>query len=139
VRPLSVGDRPSPARGAQADRGVGIHLQDYYKTIGFIWVKVNKKNGKPSTGMGHYTRANAEICLLATRGKPRVKDHGVNRVILAPRREHPRKPNEQYPRIMRLFEGLTLSYSPELDGRAGRYGGWRRHDLKITVTRALSV
>ena len=49
-----------------------------YKTIGFTWVKVNKKNGKPFTGMGHYTRANAEICLLATRGKPRVKVHGIN-------------------------------------------------------------
>jgi N6-adenosine-specific RNA methylase IME4 len=90
-----------------------------HKTIGFTWVKMNKKNGKPSTGMGHYTRANAEICLLATRGKPRVKDHGVNQVIVAPPREHSRKPDEQYPRIMRLFEGPYL----ELFARA-RWPSW---------------
>jgi N6-adenosine-specific RNA methylase IME4/predicted nucleic acid-binding Zn ribbon protein len=91
-----------------------------YKTIGFTWVKVNKKNGKPFTGMGHYTRANAEICLLATRGKPRVKAHDINQVISAPRREHSRKPDEQYPRIMQLFEGPYL----ELFARA-RWQGWK--------------
>jgi predicted nucleic acid-binding Zn ribbon protein len=90
------------------------------KTIGFTWVKVNKKNGKPFTGMGYYTRANAEICLLATRGKPRVKDHSINQVIVVPPREHSRKPDEQYPRIMRLCEGPYL----ELFARA-RWPGWK--------------
>jgi MT-A70 len=41
-------------------------------------------------------------------------------VILAPRREHSRKPDEQYPRIMRLFEGPYL----ELFARA-RWPGWK--------------
>jgi N6-adenosine-specific RNA methylase IME4 len=90
-----------------------------HKTIGFTWVKVNK-NGKPFTGMGYYTRANAEICLLATRGKPRVKDHSINQVIVAPRREHSRKPDEQYLRIMRLCEGPYL----ELFARV-RWSGWK--------------
>jgi N6-adenosine-specific RNA methylase IME4 len=90
------------------------------KTIGFTWVKVNKKSGNPFTGMGHYTRANAELCLLATRGKPRVKDHSINQVIVAPPREHSRKPDEQYPWIMRLFEGPYL----ELFARAC-WPGWK--------------
>lgn len=40
-----------------------------YKTNAFTWVKRNKKSNSWFWGMGHYTRANAEICLLATKGK----------------------------------------------------------------------
>ena len=40
-----------------------------YKTVAFTWVKQNKKNEDFFTGMGYYTRANAEFCLLATKGK----------------------------------------------------------------------
>ena len=111
-----------------------------YKTVAFTWVKMNK-NGKPFTGMGYYTRANAEFCLLATRGKPRVKVHGINQVILAPRREHFRKPDEQYPRIMQLFEGPYL----ELFARArwpGRCGGWKRRARQCLTryrSRALQI
>ncbi len=40
-----------------------------YKTVGFNWLKKNKKGIGWFMGLGHYTRANGEICLLATRGK----------------------------------------------------------------------
>ena len=39
-----------------------------YKTCAFSWIKLNKKQDTPFVGMGYYTRANNEICLLATRG-----------------------------------------------------------------------
>lgn len=39
-----------------------------YKTGAFTWVKTNK-DGSVYMGMGRHTRANAEICLLATKGK----------------------------------------------------------------------
>ncbi len=78
-----------------------------YKTFGFTWVKLSG-GGEPFMGMGYYTRGNAEICLLATRRKPKVKAHDVNQVILSPRREHSRKPDEQYSRIERLFDGPYL-------------------------------
>jgi N6-adenosine-specific RNA methylase IME4 len=102
-----------------------------YKTVAFTWVKMNK-NGKPFTDMGYYTRANAEFCLLATRGKPRVKVHGINQVVLAPRREHSRKPDEQYPRIMQLFEGPYL----ELFARA-RWPGWDAWGDEVTEAPAI--
>lgn len=35
-----------------------------YKTAAFVWVKKNRKNGGNFWGMGAYTRANAEVCLL---------------------------------------------------------------------------
>lgn len=37
-----------------------------YKTVAFVWVKQNRKNDDLFTGMGYWTRANAEICILAT-------------------------------------------------------------------------
>ena len=47
-----------------------------YKTVGFYWAKLNQPtpgNNHRSffTGLGFWTRANPEPCLLATRGKPR--------------------------------------------------------------------
>ncbi|MGQ0443623.1 MAG: MT-A70 family methyltransferase [Beijerinckiaceae bacterium] len=78
-----------------------------YKTFAFTWIKTTK-NGGLFFGMGHYTRANAEMCLLATRGKPKVQARDVRQVIMAPRREHSRKPDEQYARIERLYSGPYL-------------------------------
>lgn len=75
-----------------------------YKTVAFTYVKLNK-SGTPFVGLGHWTRANAEICLLGTRGKVKRKDKAVRQLIMTQRREHSRKPDEQYERIMRLVDG----------------------------------
>jgi N6-adenosine-specific RNA methylase IME4 len=42
-----------------------------YRTAGFVWVKQNKGGDGLFMGMGNYTRANAELCLIATRGNPK--------------------------------------------------------------------
>ena len=34
-----------------------------YKTVAFVWVKQNRRNDDLFTGMGYWTRANAEICI----------------------------------------------------------------------------
>jgi N6-adenosine-specific RNA methylase IME4 len=50
-----------------------------YKTVGFYWVKLNtaSKHGTAYfTGLGYWTRANPEQCLLATRGKPSRRSQG---------------------------------------------------------------
>lgn len=69
-----------------------------YKTIAFIWVK-------PNIGMGYWTRKMAEICLFGTRGSPKRLSRGVRQVVMAPRREHSRKPEEVYDRIEALVGG----------------------------------
>jgi site-specific DNA-methyltransferase (adenine-specific) len=90
-----------------------------YITAAFTWVKTTA-DGKPFIGMGAYTRSNPEICLLGLRGKPlERKAHDVQQILLSPRREHSRKPDEQYDRIMRLFDGPYL----ELFARQ-RWPGW---------------
>lgn len=81
-----------------------------YKTIAFDWVKLNRNSMGFFMGMGYYTRANTEPCLLATRGKPaKPKARDVQALICSPVREHRRKPDEQYGKIERLYpEGPYL-------------------------------
>jgi N6-adenosine-specific RNA methylase IME4 len=93
-----------------------------YKALAWVWVKLNKNSMGFFTGLGYYTRANSEPCLLATRGnlsKPKARD--VQALICSPIREHSRKPDEQYSKIERLYpEGPYL----ELFAR-GKRAGWQ--------------
>jgi N6-adenosine-specific RNA methylase IME4 len=97
-----------------------------YKTVGFYWAKLNKAASPHAysdtdffTGMGFWTRANPEQCLLATRGKPKRIAKDVRRLVVAPRREHSRKPDEVYENIERLADGPYL----EMFARSSR-NGW---------------
>lgn len=99
-----------------------------YKTVGFYWAKLNKRALGPNdtgagffTGLGFWTRANPELCLLATRGHPKRRRADVKKLIVSPRREHSRKPDETYERIEALCEGPYL----EMFARAAR-PGWDR-------------
>ncbi len=74
-----------------------------YVTVAFTWIKTNKRKGNPFVGMGNWTRANAEICLLGFKGKLKRKSNKVKQVILSPRREHSRKPDEVRDRIVELL------------------------------------
>ena len=93
-----------------------------YKTVGFYWVKKNEASDGFFTGLGYWTRANPEQCLLATRGKPARRAKDVRRLIVEPRREHSRKPDQVRERIERLVDGPYLELFSErraLDGTAG--------------------
>ena len=75
-----------------------------YKTVAFTWVKLNKKNGKLFMGMGYYTRANAEYCLLATKGKVlERKSKAVPSAVVTPIEWHSKKPDVVRERIVALF------------------------------------
>lgn len=92
-----------------------------YKTVAFTWVKQNPKGSGFWKGMGYWTRSNPEFCLLATRGSPkRLPDAtDVGELIVAPVREHSRKPDDARKRIGRLVAGPYL----ELFSRS-RAEGW---------------
>jgi N6-adenosine-specific RNA methylase IME4 len=77
-----------------------------YKTIAFTWVKQNKKSPSLFWGMGYWTRANAELCLLATKGNPKRIDAGVHSVIMTPIEEHSKKPEQARERIVSLMGDL---------------------------------
>ena len=89
-----------------------------FKTVAFTWVKRTKTDSF-HIGLGYWTRGNPEQCLLFTRGSPKRQSASVRQLIDAPRREHSRKPDEQYGRIETLLSGPYL----ELFARTER-AGW---------------
>ena len=74
-----------------------------YKTVAFTWVKENRKSPGLFWGLGYWTRANAEVCLLATRGSPKRQSAAVHQVILSPVERHSKKPDEVQERIVTLM------------------------------------
>ena len=96
-----------------------------YKGCAFDWTKADtsqidmfRDDADVAIGTGYWTRANTEPCLLATRGKPRRLHADVRQAIIAPRRQHSRKPDEIHDRIERLVAGPYL----ELFARRRRPG-----------------
>ena len=90
-----------------------------YKTIAFVWIKQNKRTDSLFWGMGYWTRANAELCMLATKGHPKRQSARVHQVIISHIQEHSKKP-EIY---------LVLCCSQEQSVLAGSLG-----EFKSTVT-----
>lgn len=88
-----------------------IHLGEcwgfVFKTVAFVWVKKNKNIDTPFTGMGYYTRANAEIVLLFMKGKPLKRiNKNVEQVLFSSIGKHSQKPPEIRERIVKLFGDL---------------------------------
>lgn len=83
-----------------------------YKTCAFNWTKADVStidmfgdDYPVKIGTGYWTRANTEPCLLATRGSPKRINADVRQAIIAPTREHSRKPEGIYARVERLVAG----------------------------------
>lgn len=91
-----------------------------YKTVGFVWAKQRRTTSKRGRdqddpwhkefpmGTGYWTRANPEMCLLFTRGAPKRLSAAIRKLVVAPRREHSRKPEEVRASIERLVAGPYL-------------------------------
>ena len=73
-----------------------------YKTVAFTWVKRTPLDTGFLLGRGYWTHSNAEPCLLATKGRPRRVGTGVSSLIVSPRREHSRKPDEVRDKIVHI-------------------------------------
>lgn len=94
-----------------------------YKTCAFSWLKADPyrlwhDEISPRMGLGYWTRANTEPCLLATRGKPKRIAADIKQPIIDKPREHSRKPDCVHERIERLVAGPYL----ELFARQSRPG-----------------
>lgn len=113
-----------------------------YSALGFVWVKQNLRLDTKQLrlvtvgdeglflGMGHTTRQNAELVLLGRRGRPKRTSKKIRQVIMAPRREHSRKPDEVLDRIEAYCAGPYL----ELFSRSNRPGwtAWGNEAGKFT-------
>lgn len=88
-----------------------------------IWHKVRKDGGSDGRGVGFYFRNVTEIILFGVRGKnARTREAGRRQVnmIETRKREHSRKPDEQYA----IIEACSSSPRLELFGR-GERRGWQ--------------
>jgi N6-adenosine-specific RNA methylase IME4 len=77
-----------------------------FKTVAFVWIKRNRVSPGYFFGMGNWTRANAEVCLLAVKGKPKRESAAVFQIIDTPIEEHSKKPNVTRDRIIQLMGDL---------------------------------
>jgi site-specific DNA-methyltransferase (adenine-specific) len=90
-----------------------------YKTCAFTWVKT-RKDGMPLSGMGSYTKSNAELCLLAMRGHIKAIDKTVPQIVMHPRSGHSVKPPIIRDKIVQLLGDI-----PRIELFARQYAdGW---------------
>lgn len=88
-----------------------------YKTAG-AWAKQSLTGKKWAFGTGYVLRCAAEFYLVGTRGQPKALVRNVRNLIVAPNREHSRKPDEMHANLERLFPGPRC----ELFARESRPG-----------------
>lgn len=103
-----------------------------YKTAAFVWVKKNRKNGGNFMGLGAYTRANAEVCLLGVtsdfKAATQIRAHNVRQIIEAPFEGHSKKPDETRRRIVELLGDV-----PRLEMFARQHAdGWDAWGNEVT-------
>lgn len=77
-----------------------------YATCGFTWVKKNKGGEGWFFGLGNWTRSNAELCLIATKGHPLRFSANVSQVIDEPLTVHSAKPPIVRDKIVELCGDL---------------------------------
>ena len=91
-----------------------------YKT-NLVWYKIRKDGGPDRRGVGFYFRNVTEVILFGVRGKnARTREAGRRQenIIVSRKREHSRKPDEQYELIEACSPGPYL----ELFARGSREG-----------------
>ena len=89
----------------------------HYKTCG-SWAKQSASGEGWAFGTGYILRQCAELYLIGTIGAPEVQSHSVRSLIVAPVREHTRKPDQLHRDIEALYRGPYA----ELFARAKRPG-----------------
>ena len=106
-----------------------------YKT-NLVWYKRRKDGGPDGRGVGFYFRNVTELVLFGVRGKLRTRAAGRRQVNLmsSRKREHSRKPEEQYPIIESCSPGPYL----EMFARHHRHG-WTQWGNEMPAPVQLSV
>jgi N6-adenosine-specific RNA methylase IME4 len=124
----------SPLIGEIIQSGLMKHWGFKQKNVAFTWIKTTK-HGKLHWGMGNWTRANPEFCLLGIRGKPKRISCAVHSVVMAPIGPHSRKPDVVRDRIVELCGDLPRV---ELFARQ-RTPGWLAWGDELTAFNSAEI
>lgn len=98
-----------------------LHVMDQWgfaKPSQGAWAKQSKTGTKWAFGTGYLMRSAAEFWLVATCGHPQQLSRSFRNLIVAPVREHSRKPDEMYEQIEATWPGPYV----ELFARYPRFG-----------------
>lgn len=90
-----------------------------YKTMAFCWVKETPLFNSVAN-LGRWTMGSVEVCLLATRGKPKRLNANIKQLVQDTRGQHSKKPDEVRRRIVTLMGDIPRV---ELFARQ-RFDGW---------------
>lgn len=114
-----------------------------HKTTAFTWIKLNPKAGTIFKGVGRWVMGNAELVLLATKGKPHRIAKNISQVVMAKRGKHSKKPDIVRKLIVELMGDLprielfarsnkeeNLFGEKELEGW-DTYGNEVKSDIKL--------
>jgi N6-adenosine-specific RNA methylase IME4 len=77
-----------------------------YKTVAFNWIKTNKNNMGYFFGLGAYTRANSELCLLGVKGSLKRVTASIPQLVVSEVMEHSHKPAIVRSNITQLYGDL---------------------------------
>jgi N6-adenosine-specific RNA methylase IME4 len=105
---------------AQLNQGLSV-IESWgfeFKTAG-AWAKRSPTGASWAFGTGYLLRSAAEFFLIGTRGRPKIESHSERNLIVAPVREHSRKPDQAYEMLERLFPSARRC---ELFARSSRPG-----------------
>jgi N6-adenosine-specific RNA methylase IME4 len=108
---------------ALLDEGLKVmHAWGFKYKTNIVWSKIRKDRGPDGRGVGFYFRNTTELLLFGIRGRMRTLPPGRSQVniIQSRKREHSRKPDEQYALIESCSPGPYL----ELFAR-GPHPGWK--------------
>ena len=77
-----------------------------HKTTAFTWIKLNPKSKTVFKGIGRWVMGNAELVLLATKGKPHRIAKNISQIIMENREGHSKKPDIVRNKIVELMGDL---------------------------------
>ena len=111
-----------------------------YKSVAFVWLKKNRKADSWFYGLGFWTRGNAEVCLLATKGHPKRQAANIHQFIISPIEAHSKKPDEAREKIVPHGRSAPGGAVRKTDaarlGCMGKRGGKHRPGLWDKLSRS---
>ena len=100
-----------------------------YKTLG-SWAKQSETGRKWAFGTGYIYRSACEPYIVGTIGEPKIGARDVRNLIVAPVREHSRKPDEMHSNLERLFPCVARAELFARESRAG-WEAWGNQTTKF--------
>ena len=100
-----------------------------YKTVGFTWIKKNK-NGGNFFGVGWYTKSNAEVCLIGTKGKSPKISNSISSIVESVREGHSKKPDIVRKKIVEFCGDIPrIELFARKEDSLFEYADWKGWDV----------